>query len=132
MITLNLDGQKFDHVSNGALANNRLTAKPLVIILSKLSTHWAVRICSRVSQEMPIARLILSLRCQKLKFLVWRCLGRESVRGSLALSANPNNVTPPDFLQDQAVSPHIQESHTMPQSKTTQQTNNQAQIEQNQ
>jgi hypothetical protein len=94
MITLNLDGQKFDHVSNGALANNHLTIKPLVGNLSALLPSLvAVRGESRKKHKMPIkARLIIDcvIKCNKFMVgVIWGASARRILVSCLSTQIIP-------------------------------------------
>ena len=102
MIMLNLDGQKFDHVSNGVLANNRLTAKPLVIILSALLPHVAVRFDSRQKHKMPVKARLLMDCVLKCKNNLWCALfsGSFCSHGSCAVSVNPTITFTARFLTE--------------------------------
>jgi hypothetical protein len=115
------------------LINNCLTIIPMLDNLSALSPHVAVRFCRRKNHKMPLARLILRLRSSMQKIIYGgRYLGRESVQDSCVLSANPNNVHRPIFCRIKRCPLILTRDHTMPQNKSPQQSNTQAQIEQNQ
>jgi hypothetical protein len=112
--------------------NNCLTVAPMLDNLSALSTHWAVRFCSRKNQQMPVkARLIYRLRYSMQKIIYGgRYLGSFGSHGSVAMSANPNNVHRPIFCRIKRCSLTFNRDHAMPQNNSVQQTNTQAQAEQ--
>jgi hypothetical protein len=92
--------------------NKRLTVHPLVAILFVLSPHVAARFCSRKNHKMPVkARLLHGLR-YSMQVIIYggRCLGGESLHGSLAMSTNPNNVHRPKFGSFKRCSLTLQES----------------------
>ncbi|MGZ4954403.1 MAG: hypothetical protein ACXV8Q_04750 [Methylobacter sp.] len=110
-----------------------LTGTSLAVILSPLSPHVTAWFGSHEKKEMPTARLIRRLRFHMQEIIYGgRCLGRESVQGSLSLSTNLDNVHRPKFGSFKRWTLSLKkETNTMSQNNSAQQleqTHNQAAI----